>query len=136
MMGVDTLDGVKVPEFASVGQGPFCGMLLFDMGANLLRVDRKYGPSVDVNILLDSAKDLVSRDKRSSEIDHEITGCQQLCLPSGQQGKRYSRRLSTKFRGTSWFGPRNMPRKKPSVRFWLVDRLRPNRSAGNLTEAR
>ena len=34
------LSGVKVLELAGIGPGPFCGMLLADMGADVLRVDR------------------------------------------------------------------------------------------------
>ena len=34
------LNNVKVIEFAGIGPGPFCGMLLADMGAEVLRIDR------------------------------------------------------------------------------------------------
>lgn len=34
------LQGTKVIEMAGIGPGPFCGMLLSDMGAEVLRVDR------------------------------------------------------------------------------------------------
>ena len=34
------LKGVKVIEMAGIGPGPFCGMLLSDMGAEVLRIDR------------------------------------------------------------------------------------------------
>lgn len=34
------LKGVRVLEFAGIGPGPFCAMLLSDMGADVLRVDR------------------------------------------------------------------------------------------------
>jgi alpha-methylacyl-CoA racemase len=33
------LEGVRVLELASIGPGPFCGMMLADMGADVLRVD-------------------------------------------------------------------------------------------------
>ncbi|MEE8558161.1 MAG: CaiB/BaiF CoA-transferase family protein [Myxococcota bacterium] len=35
-----TLDGIKVVEIAGIGPGPFCGMMLSDMGADVLRIDR------------------------------------------------------------------------------------------------
>jgi len=35
------LAGVKVVEIASIGPGPFCAMMLADMGADVIRVDRK-----------------------------------------------------------------------------------------------
>ena len=34
------LSGVKVVEFAGIGPGPFCCMLLADMGADVVRIDR------------------------------------------------------------------------------------------------
>ena len=34
------LSGVKVLELAGIGPGPFCGMMLADMGADVVRVDR------------------------------------------------------------------------------------------------
>lgn len=37
------LQGVKVVEFASIGPGPFCAMMLSDMGAEVVRIDR--GPT-------------------------------------------------------------------------------------------
>ncbi|MET0727369.1 MAG: CaiB/BaiF CoA-transferase family protein [Acidimicrobiales bacterium] len=34
------LDGVKIIEIAGIGPGPFCAMMLADMGADVIRVDR------------------------------------------------------------------------------------------------
>ncbi len=38
------LAGVRVVELAGIGPGPFCGMLLADLGAEVIRVDRPGGP--------------------------------------------------------------------------------------------
>lgn len=35
------LKGIKVLEFAGIGPAPFCAMMFSDMGANVLRIDRK-----------------------------------------------------------------------------------------------
>ena len=35
------LAGLKVVEFAGIGPTPFCGMLLSDLGADIVRIDRK-----------------------------------------------------------------------------------------------
>ena len=35
------LAGIRVIEFAGLGPAPFCGMLLADMGAEVVRIDRK-----------------------------------------------------------------------------------------------
>ena len=34
------LKGIKVVEIAGIGPGPFCAMMLADMGAEVTRVDR------------------------------------------------------------------------------------------------
>ncbi|MDP1670777.1 MAG: CoA transferase, partial [Alphaproteobacteria bacterium] len=34
------LAGVKIVELAGIGPGPMCAMLLADMGADIVRVDR------------------------------------------------------------------------------------------------
>ena len=34
------LSGIKIVEFAGIGPGPFCGMILADLGAEVIRIDR------------------------------------------------------------------------------------------------
>ncbi|MYH93179.1 MAG: CoA transferase, partial [Acidimicrobiaceae bacterium] len=34
------LTGIRVIEIAGIGPGPFCAMMLADMGADVVRVDR------------------------------------------------------------------------------------------------
>ena len=34
------LKGFKIIEMAGIGPGPFCGMILADLGAEIIRVDR------------------------------------------------------------------------------------------------
>ena len=36
------LTGYRIIELAGIGPGPFCGMMLADMGAEVIRIDR-YG---------------------------------------------------------------------------------------------
>lgn len=59
------LAGVKVLELAGIGPGPFAAMLLADLGADVVRVDRP-GPSP---LSGDPARDLVNRNKRSVLVD-------------------------------------------------------------------
>lgn len=58
------LSGVKIVEFAGIGPGPFCGMLLADMGADVVRVDRAGGGGRGANKF-----DVASRGKRSVALD-------------------------------------------------------------------
>ena len=34
------LEGIRVVEFAGIGPAPFCAMMLADMGAQVIRIDR------------------------------------------------------------------------------------------------
>ena len=42
------LAGVKVVELAGIGPGPMCAMLLADLGATVIRVDRKQPVSLGI----------------------------------------------------------------------------------------
>ncbi|MGW6535319.1 CaiB/BaiF CoA transferase family protein [Streptomyces sp. NPDC055051] len=59
------LAGVRVVELAGIGPGPFAAMLLGDLGADVVRVDRPGGAGIGV----DPAKDLTNRNKRSVLLD-------------------------------------------------------------------
>ncbi|CAF1635680.1 unnamed protein product [Didymodactylos carnosus] len=59
------LRGLKVLELSGLAPGPFCGMLLSDFGANVIRIDR----SNDQNI---AKLDRLSRGKRSISIDLKV----------------------------------------------------------------
>lgn len=61
------LDGLRVIELAGMGPAPFCGMLLADMGADVLRIDRPVPPGD--GIAMKPAEDLRGRNKRSARID-------------------------------------------------------------------
>jgi alpha-methylacyl-CoA racemase len=69
---VGTLAGVRIIEMAGIGPGPFCGMLLADMGAEVLRIDR-IAPS-DLGMPLPSKFDLLNRNKRSVAVDLKTPG--------------------------------------------------------------
>lgn len=61
------LDGVKVIELAGIGPGPFCGMMLADMGADVIRVDR--AGSVPAEFPADPNVDVAMRGRRSIGVD-------------------------------------------------------------------
>ena len=56
------LTGTRIIELAGIGPGPFCGMLLADMGAEVIRVDRATGRSR-------RAQDVLTRGRRSIAVD-------------------------------------------------------------------
>ena len=55
------LHGIRIIELAGIGPGPFCGMMLSDMGAEVIRIDRivKSGRS----------RDVLARNRRSVGVD-------------------------------------------------------------------
>ncbi|MHA4817670.1 CaiB/BaiF CoA transferase family protein [Streptomyces aculeolatus] len=59
------LHGVRVVELAGIGPGPFAAMLLADLGADVVRVDRPGGHGLGI----DPAHDLTNRNKRSVVLD-------------------------------------------------------------------
>jgi alpha-methylacyl-CoA racemase len=61
------LHGVRVVEFAGLGPGPFCGMLLADLGADVVRIDRRGARGGLVGAL--GATSLLDRGKRSIALD-------------------------------------------------------------------
>lgn len=64
-MGV--LSGIRVIEIAGIGPGPFCGMLLADMGADVILVERAAAGGTDILSLGKNA--IVNRGKRSIALD-------------------------------------------------------------------
>ncbi|MDX3451584.1 CaiB/BaiF CoA-transferase family protein [Streptomyces sp. ME02-8801-2C] len=63
--GSGPLTGVRVVELAGIGPGPFAAMLLADLGADVVRVDRPGGTGLAV----DPEYDVTNRNKRSVIVD-------------------------------------------------------------------
>ncbi|HET9822883.1 MAG TPA: CoA transferase, partial [Burkholderiaceae bacterium] len=61
------LAGMKVVEFAGIGPGPMCGMLLADLGAEVLRLDRLVASGLGVE--RPPHLDLLNRGKRTVSVD-------------------------------------------------------------------
>lgn len=67
-MTTGPLRGVRVVEIGSIGPGPFCGMLLADLGADVVRVDRVAGGG-PVGPNADPRAELLNRGRRSIAVD-------------------------------------------------------------------
>ncbi len=61
------LAGFKIVEMGGIGPGPFCGMLLADMGAEVIRLDRP--DDVDLGISMPESCNLMHRSRRSITVD-------------------------------------------------------------------
>ncbi len=67
------LVGLKVVEFAGLGPAPFCGMLLSDLGADVIRVDRQGSrPYLKTSV--------TSRGRRSVALDLKSPAAVDICL--------------------------------------------------------
>jgi alpha-methylacyl-CoA racemase len=67
------LTGVRIVEFAGIGPGPFCGMLLSDLGADVVRIDRKGAGR-------GAPSDITSRGRRSVALDLKSPAAVETCL--------------------------------------------------------
>jgi alpha-methylacyl-CoA racemase len=63
------LSGITVVEMAGIGPGPFAGMMLADLGATVIRVDRLHGGGGLLSALSAGRADVVSRGRRSIAVD-------------------------------------------------------------------
>jgi len=71
------LQGTRIIELAGIGPGPFCGMLLADLGAEVVLVDRK-GGALPFNAQPNF--DLTRRGKRSIAVDLKQPGAAEVVL--------------------------------------------------------
>lgn len=58
------LNGIKIIELAGIGPGPFCGMMLSDMGAEIIRIERPRGGNPSRQ-----RTDVLGRGRRSVAVD-------------------------------------------------------------------
>jgi len=74
------LNGLRIIEFAGIGPGPFAGMLLADMGAEIIRIDKPVQPSSSESNSY--AHDYLARGRKSLVLDLKSQNAAQtaLCL--------------------------------------------------------
>ncbi len=63
-MASPPLAGLRIVEMAGIGPGPFCGMMLADHGAEVIRIDRGVQPGFS-----DPAKDPLLRSRQTIALD-------------------------------------------------------------------
>jgi alpha-methylacyl-CoA racemase len=61
------LTGIRVVEMAAIGPVPFCGMMLSDMGADVVRIDRL--GDAPTPFAVDPRQDVIGRGRRSIGVD-------------------------------------------------------------------
>jgi len=68
-MGCGPLKGVRVVEIAGIGPGPYAAMLLADLGADVLRIERKEGVAIMKQMGFDPTRDVSNRSRHAIALD-------------------------------------------------------------------
>ncbi|HEY5762949.1 MAG TPA: CaiB/BaiF CoA-transferase family protein, partial [Rhodocyclaceae bacterium] len=71
------LAGVRVVEFGGIGPGPFCGMLLADMGAEVTLIEKPQG-TLGAQLFGGGRRTIANRGKRSIAVDLKADGARQM----------------------------------------------------------
>jgi hypothetical protein len=116
---VGPLRGVTVIEIASIGPGPFCGMMLADLGAEVVRVDR--ADAVSGSPAGGSSYELLNRGKRSIGVDLKNPAGVEVVLTMVEQTDGL--RVSAGGSGTAWHWPGRVPGTQSSPGVWASDRM-------------
>ena len=85
------LHGIKVIEFEAIGPGPFCGMMLADMGADVLVIDRP--GSSDLGLNRERWYDAMMRGRRSVTLDMKSKDGAKLRARVDRESRRAHRRV-------------------------------------------
>src|ERR1700679_1573526 len=72
------LTGIRVVEMAAIGPVPFCGLMLSDMGAEVVRIDRI--GEAHTPFAVDQRKDVIGRGRRSIAVDVKNPAGRELVL--------------------------------------------------------
>ena len=75
------LAGIKIIELAGIGPAPMCAMLLSDLGATVLRIDRKQ--ESDLGLKRPLKFNLLLRNRKSIALDLKQADAVQFLLPAG-----------------------------------------------------
>ncbi len=74
------LKGLRIIEMVGLGPGPFCAMMLSDMGAEVIRIDQKRGSAKSVLPGQGTRCDVLARGRRSLAVDLKQPGAAALVL--------------------------------------------------------
>ena len=89
------LAGIKVLEFEAIGPGPFAGMLLADMGADVLVIDRP--ASSDLGLKRERWYDVMMRGKRSVTLDLKADSGKEAALQLRSEERRVGKECRSRW---------------------------------------
>ncbi|TFW32410.1 CaiB/BaiF CoA transferase family protein [Massilia horti] len=79
------LKGIRVIEMVGLGPCPFAAMMLADMGAEVIRIDRKQSASAEPFSMLGTKFDVMARGRRSLALDLKHPEARQVVLRLAEQ---------------------------------------------------
>lgn len=106
------LEGLRVIEMAGLGPGPYCGMLLADFGADVIRIDR---PVTSTPLLGDPTRDVTARGKRSLCLDLKQAEDQQVLWALIDSAQALFEGMRPGVMERLGFGPEACLHRKPSL---------------------
>ena len=119
------LTGYRILEIAGIGPGPFCAMMLADMGADVIRVDRAQnvrGRRPDT-----PSADVLNRGRRSIGHRPQEPRRRRGAAQAGRVGRRPHRGLPPGRHRAPGLRARRVPRPQPAPRVRPHDGLGPGR---------
>ena len=113
------LKGVKIIEVGGIGPGPFCGMMLSDMGAEITRIERKGGLA-----LSEPKFDLLTRNRKSVSMNlRKPEGVEDAAQDAGNRWMPLQEGFRPGVMEKLGIGPDVLPGTKPQARLRPDDRL-------------
>jgi alpha-methylacyl-CoA racemase len=107
------LSGIKVLEFESIGPAPFGGMLLADMGADVLVIDRP--ATTDLGLKRERWYDVMMRGKRSVTLDLKSANAKQAALALAEKADALIEGMRPGVMERLGLGPEEALKKNPKL---------------------
>ena len=120
------LHGLRVVELAGIGPGPHAAMILGDLGADVVRIERPGGGG---GVPKGSRPDEMLRNRRSVAADLKTDEGRELVLRTDRQGRRADRGLPPRRHRATWPGARRLCQGQRAADLRPHDGLGPDRPA-------
>ena len=108
------LAGVKIVEFTGIGPAPMAAMMLADMGATIIRIDRT-GPA-DLGVPMPEKFEFTKRSRAVIGLDLKQPESIQLALAPDRRRRRLDRGVSSRGDGASGTGSGSLPEAQSKAR--------------------
>ena len=122
------LTGYRIIELAGIGPGPFCGMMLADMGAEVIRIDR-YGATARGQDVLGRGRKSIALDLKNPEAVDVVL---KLCESADALFEGFRPGVNRAFR--PW--TRGLYGQKSKIGLWAHDRVGSRRTHGTSGRSR